>query len=114
MLPRAHHDELTGPPESIALPTWVAAPPRPRASRLRPIHVVLFLATLFTTTLAGSFQAGVIAHSLFHSLLPGESHCQGGKAAKEDQKKGSHELFPKLDQASERMQIISEKSFFHS
>src|SRR6266850_736529 len=30
-----------------------------RAGALRPIHVVLFLATLLTTTLAGSFQAGV-------------------------------------------------------
>lgn len=57
MLPRAHFDEIAGPPEPIA-PTWVTTP-RPRANALRPIHVVLFLATLFTTTLAGSFQAGV-------------------------------------------------------
>jgi membrane-associated protease RseP (regulator of RpoE activity) len=34
-----------------------AAPRRPRA--LRPVHVVLFLATLLTTTMAGSFSAGV-------------------------------------------------------
>jgi membrane-associated protease RseP (regulator of RpoE activity) len=30
-----------------------------RSGSLRPIHVVLFLTTLLTTTLAGSFQAGV-------------------------------------------------------
>jgi membrane-associated protease RseP (regulator of RpoE activity) len=30
-----------------------------RDGALRPIHVVLFLATLLTTTMAGSFQAGV-------------------------------------------------------
>lgn len=30
-----------------------------RSGALRPIHVVLFLATLLTTTTAGSFQAGV-------------------------------------------------------
>ena len=30
-----------------------------RLSELRPIHVLLFLATLVTTTLAGAFQAGV-------------------------------------------------------
>lgn len=75
------HDEVLGPPfptptESI----WVAPETRPRRSRLRPIHVVLFVATLFTTTLAGSFQAGVnpfedlrlLAHGLpFSATLMG-------------------------------------------
>ncbi|MCC6763344.1 MAG: site-2 protease family protein [Deltaproteobacteria bacterium] len=40
-------------------PAWVSAETPARRSRLRPIHVGLFFATLFTTTLAGSFQAGV-------------------------------------------------------
>ncbi|TMA77926.1 MAG: site-2 protease family protein, partial [Deltaproteobacteria bacterium] len=39
---------------------WLAAQRRPvQVSGLRPIHVILFLATLLTTTLAGTFQAGV-------------------------------------------------------
>lgn len=80
MLPHPTHDQITGPPEPIALPAWVpAAPMRPKA-RLRPIHVALFFATLFTTTLAGSFQAGVnpltdlglLAHGLpFSATLMG-------------------------------------------
>lgn len=59
MLPRPH-DEVLGPPfVPAAEPVWVAPTARSVRSRLRPIHVVLFFATLFTTTLAGSFQAGV-------------------------------------------------------
>ena len=55
-----HEDVLGGPPAPPEVPVWVpTAVPRARKSTLRPIHVVLFLATLFTTTLAGSFQAGV-------------------------------------------------------
>jgi membrane-associated protease RseP (regulator of RpoE activity) len=43
------------------LPTFEESYPRhrDRAGRLRPIHVILFLATLVTTSLAGAFQAGV-------------------------------------------------------
>ena len=44
-----------GPVESAA---WTPALPRGR-NRLRPIHVLLFLTTLLTTTMAGAFQAGV-------------------------------------------------------
>jgi len=79
-----HPEELLGPPtparDDVAV--WVARPAamRSRASRLRPIHVILFCATLFTTTLAGSFQAGVnplddwrlLAHGLpFSATLMG-------------------------------------------
>jgi membrane-associated protease RseP (regulator of RpoE activity) len=54
------HEEIVGPPPHVDVPVWVTAPERrARRSTLRPIHVVLFLTTLFTTTLAGSFQAGV-------------------------------------------------------
>lgn len=60
MLPPSHHEEIIGPPTQVDIPVWVTAAERPsRRTTLRPIHVVLFLATLFTTTLAGSFQAGV-------------------------------------------------------
>lgn len=60
MVPRPQHEEILGPPPSTDTPTWVPqAPAAASKSRLRPIHVGLFLATLFTTTLAGSFQAGV-------------------------------------------------------
>lgn len=59
MLPHPTHDQISAPPEPIALPVWAPAAPTRSKARLRPIHVVLFLATLFTTTLAGSFQAGV-------------------------------------------------------
>jgi len=54
-------DDVLGPPAPIGdVATWHQhTPVRSRATRLRPIHVVLFFATLFTTTLAGSFQAGV-------------------------------------------------------
>ena len=60
MLPHTQPDELAGPPVAVEMPVWtpIAAPAR-AATALRPIHVLLFLATLFTTTLAGSFQAGV-------------------------------------------------------
>lgn len=80
MLPHPTHDQITGPPEPIALPAWVPATPARSKARLRPIHGVLFLATLFTTTLAGSFQAGVnpltdlrlLAHGLpFSATLMG-------------------------------------------
>jgi membrane-associated protease RseP (regulator of RpoE activity) len=37
---------------------WSAAPRVRRLSALRPIHVALFLTTLLTTTMAGSFLAG--------------------------------------------------------
>ena len=66
------HDEVLGPP--FPTPTeaiWVAPETRPRRSRLRPIHVVLFVATLFTTTLAGSFQAGVNPFEDFRLLAHG-------------------------------------------
>jgi membrane-associated protease RseP (regulator of RpoE activity) len=61
VLPRSQHDDVIGPPVAIDAPSWepVAAPSLRSPSALRPIHVVLFVATLFTTTLAGSFQAGV-------------------------------------------------------
>jgi len=55
MLPGPRSDELAGPPPAWVLPTKGVAR---RRSSLRPIHVVLFFATLFTTTLAGTFQAG--------------------------------------------------------
>lgn len=74
-------DEVLGPPfPPAAPPVWVPAATLTRRSRLRPIHVVLFVATLFTTTLAGSFQAGVnpladwrlLAHGLpFSATLMG-------------------------------------------
>lgn len=59
---------MRGPyyPERVELPgaaeyrRWLEAQQRARRiGGLRPIHVVLFLATLLTTTLAGAFQAGV-------------------------------------------------------
>jgi len=80
MLPHPTHDPITGPPESIALPAWAPTTAARSKARLRPIHVVLFFATLFTTTLAGSFQAGVnpltdlrlLAHGLpFSATLMG-------------------------------------------
>ena len=56
-----HEDVLGGPPAPPEVPIWVPnTVPRARTSTLRPIHVVLFLATLFTTTLAGSFKPGSI------------------------------------------------------
>ena len=59
VLPRPH-DEVLGPPYPAGAESlWIAPAAEPRRSRLRPIHVALFFATLFTTTLAGSFQAGV-------------------------------------------------------
>jgi membrane-associated protease RseP (regulator of RpoE activity) len=60
MQPRTHPEEIAGPPGPRAVPVWIATTEREaRQGSLRPIHVVLFLTTLFTTTLAGSFQAGV-------------------------------------------------------
>jgi membrane-associated protease RseP (regulator of RpoE activity) len=63
MLPRVDPkvpEEIVGPPPGLEVPVWVTTTKRPvRGRALRPIHVVLFLVTLFTTTLAGSFQAGV-------------------------------------------------------
>jgi len=61
MLPRSQPEELVGPPVAVEVPTWasVAETPVRDLTKLRPIHVILFCATLFTTTLAGSFQAGV-------------------------------------------------------
>jgi membrane-associated protease RseP (regulator of RpoE activity) len=56
VLPRSH-EEIVGPPTKVEVLSTTELPAR--RSSLRPIHVVLFLATLFTTTLAGSFQAGV-------------------------------------------------------
>ncbi len=57
MQPIPRHDEITRPRLSKR---WIvrrrSAPP---VNKLRPIHVILFFATLLTTTLAGSFQAGV-------------------------------------------------------
>jgi membrane-associated protease RseP (regulator of RpoE activity) len=61
VLPRSQPEEVAGPPVTVDVPRWqpvTTAPPR-SATALRPIHVILFLATLFTTTLAGSFQSGV-------------------------------------------------------
>ena len=60
MMPKPATDQIVGPPIDVASSEWVTSPARavPAAS-LRPIHVGLFLATLLTTTLAGSFQAGV-------------------------------------------------------
>jgi len=63
---------MAGPyyPEEVQLPPapaydrWRALPPSAhetqgrRIAALRPIHVLLFLATLVTTTLAGTFQSG--------------------------------------------------------
>ena len=57
MLPRSH-EEVVGPPQ-VEVPVWVTTAERPAGRGLRPIHVILFLTTLLTTTLAGSFQAGV-------------------------------------------------------
>jgi len=60
MMPRTHHEDIAGPPAQVEVPVWVTTGERATHGRsLRPIHVLLFLATLFTTTLAGSFQAGV-------------------------------------------------------
>jgi len=60
MMPRTHHEDIAGPPVQVEVPVWVTTGERATRGRsLRPIHVLLFLATLFTTTLAGSFQAGV-------------------------------------------------------
>ena len=60
MLPRSHPEEVAGPPVAVDVPRWEPMPTAParNATALRPIHVVLFLATLFTTTLAGTFQSG--------------------------------------------------------
>lgn len=58
MIPLSH-EEVVGPPAQVEAPVWVTTAARPTGRSLRPIHVILFLATLFTTTLAGSFQAGV-------------------------------------------------------
>jgi membrane-associated protease RseP (regulator of RpoE activity) len=58
MLPRSHSPDVLEPPTPVELSVWTPTV-RARRRALRPIHVVLFLATLFTTTLAGSFQAGV-------------------------------------------------------
>ncbi len=64
MLPSSQHEELVGPPVAVEVPTRAPiaetpATPVRNLTALRPIHVILFCATLFTTTLAGSFQAGV-------------------------------------------------------
>lgn len=60
MLPRSHSEDLAAPPVAVEVPVWQPAVAAARsATALRPIHVVLFFATLFTTTLAGSFQSGV-------------------------------------------------------
>ena len=60
MMPRTHQEDIAGPPAQVEVPVWVTTGERATHGRgLRPIHVLLFLATLFTTTLAGSFQAGV-------------------------------------------------------
>ena len=70
-------EPIVGPPVEIAPPEWVPSATRSSSrAALRPIHIGLFLATLFTTTLAGSFQAGVnpltdlrlLAHGLPFSL----------------------------------------------
>ncbi len=59
MIPHPH-DEILGPPvPAVPAPAWIPAATPVRRSHVRPIHVVLFFATLVTTTLAGSFQAGV-------------------------------------------------------
>src|SRR6185295_8489637 len=58
---------MPGPffPEGVEAPgaleyrQWVERQRARTAGTLRPIHVLLFLATFLTTTLAGSFQAGV-------------------------------------------------------
>jgi membrane-associated protease RseP (regulator of RpoE activity) len=62
MYPRPLHEQFPATPLPAADGRWARV--RWRAarvpdSRLRPIHVGLFFATLLTTTLAGSFQAGV-------------------------------------------------------
>jgi len=54
--------EVQGEEIQRPLPAASWAPAVDRSARegaLRPIHVILFCATLFTTTLAGSFQSGV-------------------------------------------------------
>ncbi len=73
MIPSSHDDALGPPIPSAGNPVWVTttAEPRSRRSRLRTIHVVLFFATLFTTTLAGSFQAGVNPLDDFRLLARG-------------------------------------------
>jgi membrane-associated protease RseP (regulator of RpoE activity) len=76
MLPHATPDELAGPPPRIKAPVWLPPAVPARRAALRPIHVILFVSTLLTTTLAGSFQAGVnpfddwrlLAHGLPFSL----------------------------------------------
>ena len=51
---------------------WRAAQRRAdRIGDLRPIHVLLFVATLLTTTIAGSFQAGVNPFDNWHLLVRG-------------------------------------------
>jgi membrane-associated protease RseP (regulator of RpoE activity) len=46
-------------PGAVDYRRWVARQSARTTGALRPIHVLLFFATLLTTTMAGSFQAGV-------------------------------------------------------
>lgn len=65
-------------PENPPFPTqdflWAAPPPRPKFQHRYRWHIVLFLGTLLTTTLAGALQAGAIipaeAPVSFWSVLP--------------------------------------------
>jgi membrane-associated protease RseP (regulator of RpoE activity) len=74
VLPQPHpqREDLLAPPVATKPPVWITTPrERLDRSRLRPIHVVLFFATLLTTTLAGSFQAGVNPLQDFRLLVHG-------------------------------------------
>src|SRR5260370_30506870 len=61
-MPSQSYPEQTHLPGAPADDRWRAMQSRPAhgvgIGGLRPIHVLLFFATLLTTTLAGSFQAG--------------------------------------------------------
>ena len=59
-MPGPYYPDGTELPGAAEYERWHAGQPRAaRSGVLRPIHVFLFLATLLTTTLAGTFQAGL-------------------------------------------------------
>jgi len=68
----ASYPDAPGHDRAAEYQRWLAAQRRPvQISGLRPIHVVLFLATLLTTTLAGTFQAGVNPFADWRLLVRG-------------------------------------------
>ena len=68
----ASYPDAPGHDRAAEYQRWLAAQRRPvQVSGLRPIHVILFLATLLTTTLAGTFQAGVNPFADWRLLVRG-------------------------------------------